>query len=59
MIKKTLWVVLVKAQASSAEMEPHAPEHLRYMSDLEDKGVLWGSGPFVTPGRVVSDGLTS
>ena len=58
MIKKSLWVVLTKAQAPSAEMEAHAPAHLRYMNGLEEKGVLWGSGPFVTPGRVVGDGLT-
>jgi uncharacterized protein YciI len=58
MIGKSLWVVLSKAQASSAEMEPHALEHLRYMIRLEQEGVLWGSGPFVTPGRLVGDGLT-
>jgi hypothetical protein len=34
MIKKTLWVVLSTAQAPSAEMEPYAPDHLRYMNDL-------------------------
>jgi hypothetical protein len=34
MIKKTLWVVLSTAQALSAEMEPYAPDHLRYMNDL-------------------------
>jgi hypothetical protein len=27
MIKKTLWAVLSTADASSAEMEPYAPEH--------------------------------
>jgi uncharacterized protein len=58
MIKKRLWVVMSTAKASSAEIEPHAPEHLRYMSDLEARGVLWGSGPFITPGIVVGDGLT-
>ena len=58
MIGKTLWVVLTKAEASSAEMEPHALEHLRYMMGLEEQGALWGSGPFITPGRIVGDGLT-
>jgi len=58
MIRKTLWVVLSAAKASSAEMEPHAPEHLRYMSRLEAEGLLWGSGPFVVPGVLVGDGLT-
>lgn len=58
MVKKTLWVVLSTAKASSAEMEPHAAEHLRYMNSLEAKGLLWGSGPFMVPGVVVGDGLT-
>src|ERR1700742_1958398 len=43
MIKKPLWVVLTTAQVPSAEMEPHAPEHLRYMNELEEQGVLWPS----------------
>jgi uncharacterized protein YciI len=58
MIRQKLWAVLTKAQASSAEMEPHASEHLRYMMSLEEQGVLWGSGPFVAHDRVVGDGLT-
>lgn len=28
------------------------------MKNLEAKGLLWGSGPFVLPGVVVGDGLT-
>ena len=39
-------------------MEPHAAQHLRYMNNLEAKGLLWGSGPFIVPGVVVGDGLT-
>lgn len=58
MIKKTLWAVLTTAKVPSAEMEPHAVEHLRYMNSLESKGLLWGSGPFIVPGVVVDDGLT-
>ena len=58
MIRKTLWVVLSTAQVSSAEMEPHALEQLRYMMGLEEQGALWGSGPFITPGRIAGDGLT-
>jgi uncharacterized protein len=56
MIKKTLWAVLRTARVSSAEMEPHAAEHLRYMNSLEAKGLLWGSGPFIVPGVIVGDG---
>jgi len=58
MIKRSLWVVLSTATATSAQMEPHAPEHLKYMNSLEEQGVLWGSGPFVVPGVTVGDGLT-
>jgi uncharacterized protein len=58
MIKKRLWVVISTAKVASAAMEPHAPEHLRYMSNLEARGVLWGSGPFTVPGVAVGDGLT-
>jgi uncharacterized protein YciI len=58
MIGKTLWAALSTAQVSSAEMEPHAAEHLRYMISLEEQGALWGSGPFITPDRIVGDGLT-
>jgi uncharacterized protein YciI len=58
MIKKALWVVFSTAQVPSSEMEPHAPDHLRYMNGLENDGLLWGSGPFIVPGVVVGDGLT-
>jgi uncharacterized protein len=58
MIRKSLWVVVSKAVVPSAQMEPHAPEHLRYMNGLEEQGRLWASGPFVQPGVLVGDGLT-
>jgi uncharacterized protein len=58
MIKKSLWAVVSTANVASAEMEPHAPEHLRYMNSLEQQGLLWASGPFIVPGVVVGDGLT-
>jgi uncharacterized protein len=58
MIKRPLWVVLNSRQASSSEMEPYVAEHLDYMNQLEEQGLLWGSGPFIEPGVVVGDGLT-
>jgi uncharacterized protein YciI len=58
MIKKTLWAVLSTAKVPSTEMEPHVPEHLKYMHELEVKGHIWASGPFVVPGVTVGDGLT-
>jgi uncharacterized protein len=58
MLKRTLWAVLSTPKVPSAAMEPHAPEHLRYMSALEEAGTLWASGPFVVPGVTVGAGLT-
>jgi len=58
MIRKSLWVVVSTAEVPSAQMEPHAPEHLHYMNDLETRGLVWASGPFVVPGELVGDGLT-
>jgi uncharacterized protein len=58
MIKRPLWVVLNSRKASSSEMEPYVAEHLDYMNKLEERGLLWGSGPFIEPGVVVGDGLT-
>jgi uncharacterized protein len=57
MTRKTLWAVLSTAKVPSAEMEPHAPAHLRYMNGLEAQGLLRGSGPFIVPGVVVGNGL--
>ena len=58
MLKKTLHVALVKALATSDEMLPFAVDHLRYMNELEARGVLFASGPFVQQGVIVGDGLT-
>jgi uncharacterized protein len=58
MLRRALWVVLTQPQASSALMEPHAPAHLEYMSELEATGVLWASGPFLVPGATIGAGLT-
>lgn len=33
-------------------------DHLRYIIELEKRGLLWASGPFVEPGVQVGDGLT-
>jgi uncharacterized protein len=58
MIKRRLWVVLNSKKASSAEMEPYVADHLKYMNELEERGLLWSSGPFIEPGVLVGDGLT-
>jgi uncharacterized protein len=58
MLKQRLFVALSTARASAEQMLPHVAEHLEYMSSLEEKGVLFASGPFVQPGVLVGDGLT-
>jgi uncharacterized protein len=58
MLKKVLFVALSKAVATSDRMLPHVAEHLRYMNDLEERGILFASGPFVQEGVLVGDGLT-
>jgi uncharacterized protein YciI len=58
MVKKTLYVAISRAISTSEDMLPFVAEHLRYMNELERRGVLFGSGPFVQPGVIVGDGLT-
>jgi uncharacterized protein len=58
MLKRALWAVLSVPKVPSAAMEPHAPEHLRYMRALEETGSLWASGPFLMPGVTIGAGLT-
>jgi uncharacterized protein YciI len=58
MLKKVLYVGVSKAVASSDKMRPHVAEHLRYMNDLEERGLLFASGPFLQEGVLVGDGLT-
>jgi uncharacterized protein len=58
MLKQRLFVALSTAQGSAEQMLPHVAEHLEYMNSLEEKGVLFASGPFIQPGVLVGDGLT-
>jgi len=58
MLKQRLYVAFSTAVASPEEMFPHVADHLEYMNDLEAKGLLFGSGPFLQPGVLVGDGLT-
>jgi uncharacterized protein len=58
MLRQRLFVALSTARASAEQMLPHVAEHLEYMNSLEEKGVLFASGPFVQPGVLVGDGLT-
>ena len=58
MLRQRLFVALSTARASAEQMLPHVAEHLEYMTSLEEKGVLFASGPFIQPGVLVGDGLT-
>jgi uncharacterized protein len=58
MLKQRLFVALSTARASAEQMLPHVTDHLEYMNSLEEKGVLFASGPFIQPGVLVGDGLT-
>ena len=58
MLKQRLYVAFSTAVASAEDMFPHVADHLEYMNDLEAKGLLFGSGPFIQPGVLVGDGLT-
>jgi uncharacterized protein len=58
MLKKRLFVALSKAVARPEQMLPFVAEHLEYMNQLENKGKLFASGPFIQEGVLVGDGLT-
>jgi uncharacterized protein len=57
-VRKRLWAVISHVKADAGAIQPHVEEHLKYMANLEKKGRLWASGPFVVPGVLVGDGLT-
>ena len=58
MLKKTLFAALNFVVAPGDAILPYVADHLRYMNDLEDRGLLFASGPFLKEGVVVGDGLT-
>jgi uncharacterized protein len=47
MIRKTLYAVISHVNAAPEDILPHVVDHLTYMNELEAKGLLWASGPFV------------
>ncbi|WP_066948777.1 YciI family protein [Streptomyces lushanensis] len=58
MTRKRLFVAINRKAAPDADIAPYVADHLRYMVELERRGLLWASGPFVEPGVRVGDGLT-
>jgi uncharacterized protein YciI len=55
-LRKRLYVAFSYPVASVEETMPHIPEHIHYLLEHEDKVFL--SGPFVTEGHIVGEGMT-
>lgn len=47
MLQKVLYVVLTTPIKPMSEIVPLLPAHLNYMIDLEKRGLLFASGPFL------------
>lgn len=47
MLQKVLYVVLTTPIKPMSEIVPLLPDHLAYMIDLEKRGLLFASGPFL------------
>ena len=47
MLKRELYVVLTTPTRPMSELLPMLPDHLHYMIDLEKRGTLFASGPFL------------
>lgn len=59
MLRKTLYVVLSKGNATADQIGALLPQHLEYMIGLEKKGLLFASGPLTAgEGKPAGDGLT-
>ncbi len=59
MVRKKLFVVMLKAKVMPDQMMQHLPDHLEYMTELARRGVLFASGPFLGEnGAPTGDGLS-
>jgi uncharacterized protein len=59
MLRKKLYVILSKGNASPDQIGALLPQHLEFMIGLERQGVLFASGPLTAaPGAAAGDGLT-
>ena len=59
MLRKKLYVILSKGNATPEQIGGHLPQHLEYMISLEKSGVLFASGPLAdAEGKMRGDGLT-
>jgi hypothetical protein len=59
MLRKKLYVVFSKGDATPEQIAALLPQHLEFMIGLEKKGVLFASGPLsAAAGQPAGDGLT-
>jgi uncharacterized protein YciI len=59
MLRKKLYVILSKGNATTDQIGAVLPQHLEYMIGLERNGVLFASGPLTAAaGAPAGDGLT-
>ena|ERR1700687_5931285 len=59
MLRKKMFVVVLKAKVSPDRMAPYLADHLEYMTALASQGVLFASGPFLgADGAPTGDGLS-
>jgi len=59
MLRKKLYVILSKGNATAEQIGAILPQHLEFMIGLEKTGVLFASGPLsAAPGAPAGDGLT-
>jgi uncharacterized protein len=54
MLQKILYVVLTTPVRPMSELATLLPQHLRYMIDLEKRGILFASGPFLADEQVAA-----
>ena len=59
MVRKRLYVVLSKPTGAPEAIKATTPAHLEYMIGLEQRGILFASGPFLgSDGKPAGDGMT-
>jgi uncharacterized protein YciI len=59
MLRRKLYVVLSKPTGTPEQIKACTPSHLEYMIGLEQKGILFASGPFLgANGKPTGDGMT-
>lgn len=59
MLKRRLYVIVSTPLKPMSEMMSHMVDHLHYMIELEQRGVLFASGPFLLEDRELSgSGMT-